>query len=113
MAEVALLQQMVEKLGLSHVADAIGYNKTAVCHVLKGTYRGKPDKILKAVENKFSQQPVECPVLGRIALARCVEERNKPFAPVNPLRVRLIKTCKSCREYLKKENNGEDRNKAK
>ncbi len=96
MAELALLQQMVEKLGLQNVADAIGYKKSAVCHVLRGTYRGKPDRILIAVRNKFSQQPVECPVLGKIPLARCVEERNRPFVPTNPLRVILVKACKVC-----------------
>jgi len=92
-----LLQQMVEKLGLQEVAQTIGYNKTAVCHVLKGNYRGKPDRILKAVEEKFSQQPVECPVLGQIPLSKCVEERNRPFAAVNPIRVRLARTCPKCK----------------
>ncbi len=91
-----LLQQMVEKLGLQEVARQIGYNKSAVCHVLKGNYKGKPDRILNATEEKYSQQPVECPVLGEIPLSRCVEERNRPFTPVNPLRVRLAKTCPRC-----------------
>ena len=87
---------MVEKLGLQEVAQTIGYNKTTVCHVLKGNYKGKPDRILKAVMEKFSQSPVECPVLGEIALSRCVEERNRPFAAVNPIRVRLARTCPKC-----------------
>ena len=87
---------MVEKLGLQEVADRIGYTKSAVCHVLKGSYKGKPDKILAAVEEKYSQSPVECPVLGEIAFSRCVEERNRPFAATNPLRVQLYRMCKEC-----------------
>lgn len=92
-----LLQQMIEKLGLAEVAARIGYNKSAVCHVARGTYRGKSDRILKAIEEKFSQQGVECPVLGEIPLSRCVEERSRPFAATNPLRVLLARTCQKCR----------------
>lgn len=91
-----LLQQMVDKLGLQEVSRRIGYTKGAVCHVLKGSYKGNPARILKATEGKFSQQTVECPVLGEIPLSRCVEERNRPFAATNPLRVRLARTCPKC-----------------
>lgn len=98
MADTDLLQQMVEKLGLAEVAERIGYNKSAVCHVVKGSYKGNPARLLKAVEEKFSEEAVLCPVLGEIALYRCVEERNRPFAPTNPLRVRLARTCPKCRE---------------
>lgn len=87
---------MVKKLGLQEVSDRIGYTKSAVCHVLKGSYKGRPDRILKAVEEKFSQETVECPVLGEIALSRCVEERSRPFAATNPLRVQLYRMCKEC-----------------
>lgn len=92
-----LLQQMVEKLGLQEVAKQIGYNKSAVCHVLKGSYRGNPGRVLKAVEDKFSQQAVECPVMGTIPLSRCVENRNLPFSSANPIRVMLARTCPKCR----------------
>jgi hypothetical protein len=87
---------MVEKLGLPEVARRIGYNKSAVCHVLKDSYKGKPDRILKAAEETFSQAIVECPVLGEIALSRCVEERGRPFAAVNPIRVSLARMCPRC-----------------
>ena len=91
-----LLQSMVEKLGLQEVADKIGYNKSAVCHVVKGSYKGKPDRIIAAVEAAYSQRPVECPILGEIALSRCVEERSRPFAATNSIRVMLARTCPKC-----------------
>ena len=93
---IELLRQMVDTLGLQEVAGRIGKSKTAVCHVLRGTYKGRPDRILKLVEEKFSMDVVRCPVLGEIALSRCVEERNRPFAAVNPIRVRLARTCPRC-----------------
>ena len=98
-----LLQSMIDKLGLAEVAQRIGYDKTAVCHVARGTYRGKPDRILKAVEESFSQRIVECPVLGGITFARCVEERSRPFIATNPTRVALARTCPKCGSH-----NGDD-----
>lgn len=92
-----LLQQMVDRLGLQEVSRRIGYTKGAVCHVLKGSYKGNPGRILKATEDKFSQQAVECPVLGEIPLSRCVEERNRPPSSVNPIRVMLARACPQCR----------------
>lgn len=91
-----LLQQMVEKLGLQEVSKQIGYTKGAVCHVLKGSYKGNPGRILKATEEKFSQQTVECPVMGEIPLSRCVENRNLPFSSANPIRVILARMCPKC-----------------
>ena len=91
-----LLQQMVEKLGLAEVSAAIGYTKGAVCHVMRGTYKGRADRILAAVEEKFSQRLVECPVLGQISLARCTEEKARPFSAANTIRVALARTCPRC-----------------
>jgi hypothetical protein len=91
-----LLNEMVDALGLQAVADQTGYSKSAICHIQQGTYRGRADKVLRRVEEVFSQRAVLCPVLGEITFARCVEERNRPFAAVNPLRVRLARTCPTC-----------------
>jgi hypothetical protein len=91
-----LLNEMVEKLGLQAVAERTCYSKSALCHVQRGTYKGKVERVLEAVRNTFDQTTVSCPVLGDISYARCIEEKNRPFAAVNPLRVRLAKTCKTC-----------------
>lgn len=92
-----LLNDMVEKLGLTEVASRTGYSKSAICHVQKGTYKGKAEKVLEKVRNIFSMEAVCCPILGEIPLSRCVEEKNRPFAATNPLRVRLARTCKNCK----------------
>lgn len=92
----ALLAEMVATLGLQEVARRIGYNKSAVCHVLRGTYKGNPAAVLTAAETAYSRTTIACPVLGDIPLSRCVTERYRPFAATNPLRVRLAKTCPGC-----------------
>lgn len=91
-----LLQQMVDKIGLQEVAGRIGYSKSAVCHVLRGTYKGKVEKILEATERSFSEETVTCPVLGNIPYHRCIEEQNRPFSAANSIRVTLARTCPKC-----------------
>ncbi len=90
------LQRIVEKEGLQAVADRIGKSKTAVCHVVRGTYKGKPDRVLDAAEEAYSQRIIECPVKGEISYAECVENSRLPFSSVNPIRVRLARTCPRC-----------------
>jgi len=87
---------MVEKCGLQEVAGRIGYSKSAVCHVLRGTYKGKVEKILLAAEQAFSVEEVFCPVLGDIPFHRCIEEQSRPFSSANSIRVSLARTCPNC-----------------
>lgn len=91
-----LLKQMVDELGETEVARRIGYSKSAICHVMNGSYRGNPEKVLAAVRLVFDATPVPCPVLGEITLGRCAHERTRPFRATNPVRVRLAKTCRAC-----------------
>ncbi len=95
-----LLDEMVDKLGLQAVADRTGYSRSAICHVQRGTYKGRGEKILRRVEEVYSQRPVACPILGEISFARCVEEKHRPFAAVNPIRVSLARTCPTCEAQL-------------
>lgn len=87
---------MVDKIGLQEVAGRIGYSKSAVCHVLRGTYKGKTEKVLVAVERAFSDEQILCPVLGDIPLHRCIEEQNRPFSAANSIRVSLARACPTC-----------------
>ena len=91
-----LLKSMVETVGLAEVAKKVGYSKSAVCHVMNGTYKGRAGQILDAVRAAYDQTPVACPILGEITVARCSTERSRPFAATNPQRVRLARTCPSC-----------------
>ena len=95
-ASTALLTEMVDKLGLQEVVRQIGYKKTTVCHVLRGTYKGSPAAVIQAAEEAYSRDVVTCPILGDISLSQCVQERKRPFAAINPLRVKLARTCPVC-----------------
>ncbi|WP_457571288.1 hypothetical protein [Desulfovulcanus sp.] len=92
-----LLRAMVARLGQAGVAWQIGYSRSAVCHVLNGTYKGDARRLLARVRSRFADYQVNCPVLGTITLARCLEEQSKPFV-ASGLRVQLKKACARC-EY--------------
>jgi hypothetical protein len=75
----------------------IGYSSATVCLALRGKYAGNIDKLLEKMQKMFPAE-VECPVLGSIELARCIEERRRPFGAASGFAARLRKACGQC-EY--------------
>ncbi len=94
--DIGQFQHIVEKEGLGVVSKRLGVSPSAICHIVKGTYKARPDRILRLAEEAYSQQIIECPVLGEIALSRCIQEKNRPFAAINPTRAKLARTCPRC-----------------
>jgi transcriptional regulator with XRE-family HTH domain len=91
-----LLRRVVDEHGQAEVARRIGRSTAAVNQVLHGKYNGNPERILELIAAEFGSETVQCPVMGEIALARCTEERNKPFRATNPQRRRLYLACRDC-----------------
>jgi hypothetical protein len=94
-----LLRKVTSDFGQAAVARETGYSASAINQALKGSYSGKLDNLLQKVAETYGNGTVECPVLGMITLKRCASERRKPFAASSPVRVKLWRTCKKCREY--------------
>jgi transcriptional regulator with XRE-family HTH domain len=92
-----LLKNKCRELGQAEVARRIGKSDSAISQVLSGKYKGDPAIILQLVEEVFGGTIVQCPVLGPITLGRCAQERKKPFAATNPVRIRLYKACRECK----------------
>lgn len=91
-----LLQRVVDQHGQSEVARRIGRSTAAINQVLHGNYKGNPERILERIAAEFGFETVDCPVMGEIPLARCTEERGKPFRATNPQRRRLFVACREC-----------------
>ena len=91
-----ILRQAVEKSSQAEVARRIGRSPAAVNQVLKGVYAGDTEAVLERVSAEFGGAEVECPVMGRIALSHCIENRERAFRPVNHQRVKLWKGCREC-----------------
>ncbi len=91
-----LARKVVEQFGQSRVAVRIGKSPSALSQVLSGKYAGSPDTILELIEAEFGNSTIECPELGEIPLATCIEERDKPFKATSSQRVRLYRACQVC-----------------
>ncbi len=91
-----VLRVAVEESSQAEVARRIGRSAAAINQVLKGAYAGNPDMILELVSAEFGGAEVDCPVMGRVALLQCIENRQMAFSATNHQRVRLWKTCRSC-----------------
>lgn len=92
-----LLETKCREFGQGAVARMLDYSPTAVSQVLNNKYKGGLDAFLTRVEEVFGQTMVDCPILGEIALGKCAENRKRPFASTNPLRVRLFRECQICK----------------
>jgi len=91
-----LLRKAVDDHGQAEVARTIGYSASAVNQAIKGTYRGRLDKLLRRVAENYGNARVLCPVLGEITMRRCARERRKPACATSPLRARLYAACREC-----------------
>lgn len=93
-----LLREKAAELGQAEVARRLGYNPSTVNMILKDSYPGSADNVLKRVVEVFGGLSVACPVLGEIPLARCADERKKPFTTANHQAVQLWRACQGCQQ---------------
>jgi hypothetical protein len=93
---INLLREAVAASSQAAVARRIGRSAASINQILKGNYAGNPDGILERVSAEFGGAEVDCPVMGRIPLSHCIENRQIKFMPTNHQRVRLSKECPQC-----------------
>ncbi len=91
-----LLRSAVAASSQAEVARRVGRSAAAINQVLRGTYAGNPEIILERVAAEYGPDSVNCPVMGEVPLAQCLESRNRPFSATNAMRVRLYKACRQC-----------------
>ncbi|AFT74490.1 MULTISPECIES: hypothetical protein [Alteromonas] len=92
----ALLLKKVKELGRRQVELDTGMSKTTLSQVLNEKYPGSISNIEKKVLAAYANLTVTCPVLGSIAVKRCLNEQIRPFSASNPQRVRLFRACQNC-----------------
>jgi len=91
-----ILRNAVAESSQAEVARRIGRSAAAVNQVLKGVYAGNTDAVLERVDAEYGGAETDCPVMGRIALSLCIENRTRAFRPTNHQRVKLWKECRGC-----------------
>ncbi len=90
-----LLKQAVAASSQAEVARRIGRSASAINQVLKGSYPN-PEAILELVAAEYGGDTVDCPVMGQVPLAQCLEERGRPFRATNHQAVKLFQACTKC-----------------
>jgi hypothetical protein len=94
---VELLAVKVNEIGSqAKSARVLGYSAATINQVLQNKYKGNLGKVRRQVEAVFMATTVECPVLGTMAVSRCMENRNREFCASSGMRVRLWKACRTC-----------------
>jgi len=93
---IVALAQACERQSQAKVARQLGYSDAVISTVLKGTYAGDHAAVATAVRAQLQADRVTCPVLGEIALARCLEEQAQPLRATSGHRVRLYHACRTC-----------------
>lgn len=92
---LAALRQVCADSSQAVVAKRLGVSSSMINQALKGVYKGDIKRLKSLVEGAYLHQTVRCPVVGDIGLDVCLHHQAEPFKPVNPLRVKLYRACRS------------------
>lgn len=64
--------------------------------VLRNRYAGDLADVQSRVETMLDKAGRQCPVLGKISGARCIEEQSTRYEPSNHFRVAMFRACRKC-----------------
>lgn len=90
-----------DRTSIRAASERIGYSHSVCSQILSKSYPGRVDKVEAAVRGAFMGLTVICPVLGELAVDKCLYHQGRKFAPTNPMRVRLHRTCPTCPHFKK------------
>lgn len=91
---IIALAEACQRESQSAVAKRLGVSGSQVSHVVARSYAGRYDRIEQLVRAAYMGATVDCPVLGEIALDRCLDEQTRPFAATSSVRTRLFRACR-------------------
>ncbi|OBS10816.1 hypothetical protein [Acidihalobacter prosperus] len=93
---IEVLREACADRGQRAVSTEIDYSTSVISQVLNGLYKGDLTRVQAAVEGALMGATVSCPVIGEMPRQRCIEYQRSPYAPTNPMRVQLFRTCPTC-----------------
>lgn len=96
-----ILRREVDRCGAAQVARELGISCTSISLVLRDKYGASTDNIQTRVRRIYgSGGGIDCPVLGVITPARCVETWERAgkigLRCGNPATMRLHLACRKC-----------------
>jgi hypothetical protein len=95
---VAALAAECDRTSGGKVALLIDYSPAVISQVLAGKYRGSMPAVASKVRAALLAETVDCPALGVIDLACCLEwrEKAKDYQPTSSLRGWMLDACNAC-----------------
>lgn len=78
------------------IGSVLGYSPGVVNAVIGNAYRGNLGLVEAKVRGRFMDATVECPILGAISTADCLDHQRRPLMGTNPQRVALWRACRTC-----------------
>jgi hypothetical protein len=90
-----------DRTSVRAVAERLRYSPSVASQILSKTYAGRVDKVEAAVRGAFMGSTVQCPVLGELAVDKCLYHQGRKLAVTNPTRVMLSRTCPTCPNFKK------------
>ncbi|MBF0516357.1 MAG: hypothetical protein HQK97_04435 [Nitrospirae bacterium] len=96
-----ILRREVGAKGSKSVGQELGYSRSVVDLVLKGTYAGNLSNVEARVMSIYGNNgQVSCPIKGSIAPSKCIETWNLAktigMKASNPVTLRQYKACEKC-----------------
>jgi len=86
------------------VARDLGVSSALISQVLNGVYQSDTRRLQALVEGRLLGHCVQCPVLGELNRAQCVDyQESLEGSTSNPYRIRLRHHCPECQHNLKAE----------
>jgi hypothetical protein len=95
---VRALAEAADRTSQAKASAAIGYSAATVSYVLKGTYAGDMAKVEQAVRASIMEAGMECPELGTLRLADCLDWQGKAacYQPTSSRRLLMYRACRAC-----------------
>ena len=91
---VRVLAEEANRTSGSDAAKRLNYSPAVVTGVVNGTYGGDLATVEAKVRGLLMRETVECPVLGDLALNRCLEEQKMDRIGSSSLRAQLYRECR-------------------
>ena len=96
---VAELAAACDASSQNRVARSIGYSASVISQVLARSYRGSLATVEQKVRGALMQETIECPVMGEISKARCIDNQRlaaRGVIATSSMRSRLYHACRRC-----------------
>ena len=98
----AALKDEAERGNLRALGEKLGYSKTSLSMILRGTYPGKTDKAAAAVRDVLMRY--RCPHSGEVvSVVVCRSIADEPPPTHNPIKMQQWRACQSCPKRPKKK----------